>query len=344
MKRNLDARHTEAILSTNKLACLTEMADERGIDCRRWFWGLGLSREQVRDANVRVSFRQARLVLRRAIKSLAVPALGLEIGKRQTIGNFGVLGLAMMTARSFGDALAISMENHIVTGSLMDIEFEPVSADEVAIIARPRSHDPDILPFLCEELFLSSLILSRNLVGAPFRPSRLELSYPAPEYAARYPSLFACEVRFGQRDNRAVIASHWLQTPLPNFNPISAQLALALCRQQSAMARPSEIVDSVERLLRRRLQDNPSLAEISTALNLTERTLRRQLTAAGVGFKQLHDRVRAEQARSLLIGNQRTIAEIGNAVGFRDVREFRRAFKRWTGVPPRAMRVASQPT
>ena len=340
MKRNHDARHTEAILSTNKLACLTEMADERGIDCRRWFWGLGLSREQVRDANVRVSFRQARLVLKRAMKSLALANLGLEIGKRQTIGNFGVLGLAMMTARTFGDALAISMENHIVTGSLMDIEFEPVSADEVAIIARPRSHDPDILPFLCEELFLSSLILSRNLVGAQFRPLRLELSYPAPEYAAQYASLFQCEVRFGQRDNRAAIATHWLSTPLPNFNPISAQLALALCRQQSAASRHSEIVDSVERLLRRRLQDNPPLSEIAGELNLTERTLRRQLTAAGVGFKQLHDRVRAEQPRSLLGSSERTIAEIGSAVGFRDVREFRRAFKRWTGMPPRAMRVA----
>ncbi len=341
MKPLRDASLTDAMLSTNKLACLCELADARGVDCRRWFWGLGLSREQIRDANVRVSFRQARRVVKRAIKALALPDLGLQIGRRQTIGNFGVLGLAMMTARTFGDALAISMENHIVTGSLMDISFAPISADEFAIIAKPRQVDPEILPFLCEELFLSSLILCRSLVGPEFRPLRLDLAYPAPAYASFYAELFQCPVRFAQPESCARIASHWLATPLPNYDPISAQLALSLCRQQAEASRRSEIIDSVERLLRQRLKDNPPLADIAGALNLTERTLRRQLGAAGTGFKSLHDRVRAEQARLLLQGSNRPIADIGTAVGFRDAREFRRAFKRWTGVSPKAIRVSS---
>ena len=32
------------------------------------------------------------------------------------------------------------------------------------------------------------------------------------------------------------------------------------------------------------------------------------------------------------------IAQVGASVGFRDAREFRRAFKRWTGTTPSAMR------
>jgi transcriptional regulator GlxA family with amidase domain len=37
-----------------------------------------------------------------------------------------------------------------------------------------------------------------------------------------------------------------------------------------------------------------------------------------------------------------SIAHVGAAVGFKDAREFRRAFKRWTGVAPREMRMGEK--
>jgi len=334
-----DDHLTAANISTNILCCLAEFADERGVDCHGWFTGLGLDRAQINDASVRISYRQARLVLRRALRDLPGAGIGLDVGLRQSIGNFGVLGLAMLTARSFGDALAISMEHHRITGSLVDLELEVSDDGQVAIVVRERHPDADLLPFLCEELFSSSLLLCRTLVGPDFRPRLIELSYPAPAHAARYAEVFQSEVRFDAPGNRAIIDARWLQQELPTHNRISAQQALALCEAQSASIRPgSEIADVVARMLRNRLPQNPRLVDIASSLNLTERTLRRHLSAAGIGFKQLHDRVRSEQATALLRSAGPTIADIGSAVGFRDVREFRRAFKRWTGVSPRSLR------
>ena len=77
-----------------------------------------------------------------------------------------------------------------------------------------------------------------------------------------------------------------------------------------------------------------SMADIADELHVTERTLRRQLAAAGTGFKQLHDQVRHERARDLLRERDLPIAQVGASIGFRDAREFRRAFKRWTGTTP----------
>lgn len=341
-KRISDARLSEPVIATNMLAALADEADALGIDCRRWFSGLALSREQINDAGVRVSYRQARLVLKRALRSLPGSNLGLSVGRRQNIGNFGVLGLAMMTAPNFGDALALSIEHHAITGSLVDLDIEPVDEDHVAIVVRQRHPDPDLLPFLCEELFSSSLMVCRAMVGDDFRPKRLELSYPAPSYADEYLALFQSVVRFGARQNRAIVEARWLAQPMPSHSPISHQQAMAVCRAQSAAVAPStEITGSVERLLRRDVGKQPTLAEIAHTLHLTERTLRRQLNAAGVGFRELHDRVRRTHATELLRHPDLTIADIGTAVGFRDVREFRRAFKRWTGMAPRAMRDAA---
>ena len=64
----------------------------------------------------------------------------------------------------------------------------------------------------------------------------------------------------------------------------------------------------------------------------------RQLAEEGTSFSAVHDRVRTERALELLQDAETTIASVGSQIGFNDVREFRRAFKRWTGATPSAAR------
>ncbi|HEY0662087.1 MAG TPA: AraC family transcriptional regulator [Lysobacter sp.] len=333
-----DPRLGVAELRTTVLANLVELADETGLSCEPWFAGLRLDRAQISDATTRVSYRQAALIVQRAVQSMP-PGIGLQLGSRPNAGNFGLLSLAMMSAPTFGDAMQIGLAYSELSGTLMDLELEAPSSTTVAMLARQLAPDPLILPFLCEELFATSTAMARDLIGPEFRLHGLELAYPPPAYAADYDALFDCPVRFGMPYNRAVIDRHWLQVPLPGRNPMHAQQVLALCREQlSRQDSPAEIVATVGRLLRTRLHENPRLAEISAALHLTERTLRRHLGAAGTGYSELHDRVRSERAIELLHDRTLTIAQVGAAVGFKDVREFRRAFKRWTGASPSAMR------
>lgn len=330
-------RLTVADLATNIPAGLCLLADEAGIDCERWFAGLRLTRAQMDDAATRLSYREASRIVHRALRDLPGPAVGLRLGRQQAIGNFGLLGLAMATARSFGDAVAIGLEYAPLSGSLMDLALD--DAGGLALVATPRAPDEAILPFLCEELFASTLMLCRGLVGAQFAPLRLELAYPAPAYANEYAALFSCEVRFGMAGNRMHVDPAWLAVRLPSYNPVSAQQALALCRAQMPSTPPGgEIVAAVRRSLRARLHENPKLGDVAAGLHLTERTLRRQLVAAGTGFRALHDAVRSECARELLRREDLPIAQVGASLGFRDAREFRRAFKRWTGTTPGRMR------
>ena len=78
--------------------------------------------------------------------------------------------------------------------------------------------------------------------------------------------------------------------------------------------------------------------EASNWMHLNERTLRRYLREAGTSYQAIHDRVRRDAAEALLAGSAANIAAVGAAIGFHDPREFRRAFKRWTGMAPRAAR------
>jgi AraC-like DNA-binding protein len=343
----LDSRYTAAVIPTTILAVVAQLADADGIAVEPWLAGLGLTRAQIDDAAVRVSYRQASLIIKRALRTFGRSGFGLEVGAHQSSGTFGIMGLAMMTARTFGDAVAIGVEYADITGALMDVEVEHVvsnrpNAHEIALVARPRFPDDEILAFLCEELFMSTLNLARTLAGSTFVPQRFEFTYPPPPHAAAYRKRFGCEVRFGARSNRMVVAAHWLDLRLPTHHPVSAQQALAICREQSAqIKRQSEVIASVERILRRRLADNPTLGDVAQTLNLSERTLRRQLANAGRAWRDIHDQLRAERAFELLRAGALSIAEIGSEVGYSDAREFRRAFKRWTGATPTAMRAGS---
>ncbi|MBS0591306.1 MAG: AraC family transcriptional regulator [Proteobacteria bacterium] len=330
-----DSHYTAAVIPTTILAVLAQLADTEGVAVEPWLAGFGITRAQIDDASVRVSYRQANIIIKRAQRAISRPGLGLQVGARQSTGTFGIMGLAMMTARTFGEAIRIGIEHAEISGALMDVEFEQPSAHEVALIARPRFAEDEILTFLCEELFASTLQLARGLVGPAFKPERLELTYPAPAHAADYRKQFDCEIRFGASRNRLIVAARWLNERLATHHPVSAQQALALCRDQAAqIKRQSEIVAAVERILRHRLAERPSFGDIAASLNLSERTLRRHLSAVGRIYREMHDQLRTERALELLSAGALSIADIGSEVGYSDAREFRRAFKRWTGRSP----------
>ena len=320
---------------TNILCGLMLLAAEMGVDCNGWFTGTRLQPQEISSPDTRMSYRQASEVIRRALPALPVDGVGLVLGDKQNLGNFGLLGLAMKTAPDFGEAVRIGMEYQRNSGALMDLSLEERDLDCVAAVATAPTEARDLLPFLCEELFASVLKLVRELVGPEFRPLRMELGYPAPHYAQRYRDLFGCEVRFDQPQHAMVMERCWLELPFASYNPVTSNQALALCRaQQDALPPRGETAAAVESHLRPRLRENPQMAEVAAALHLSERTLRRQLAEEGTSFSAIHDRVRTERAQELLQDPELTIAAIGGQLGFNDAREFRRAFKRWTGQAP----------
>jgi AraC-like DNA-binding protein len=90
-----------------------------------------------------------------------------------------------------------------------------------------------------------------------------------------------------------------------------------------------------EQLIRRLPSGEPTRAALAAALHLTPRTLLRRLAAEGTNWKTLLNDVRRELALSYLRQN-RSAAEITFLLGFADPANFTRAFRRWTGAPPRA--------
>lgn len=325
----------------NVLVRVLQHADARGVDSTPWLAAAGLEREALFDPATRLSWAEVHAFLTRALAGCGEPALGLQLGGRDQLGTFGLLGLRMLASRTFGEAVAAGVRNHELAGALLHVGFVHLGEDAAALVLWPRHADPELEAFLSEELVSSAIAMARQLLGADFAPRRIELAYAAPPSAELYARVLGAPVHFGAPVSRIIFAGHWLKRPLASHNPLAARLAEQLCRRQ-AMPVPADddVVVTVANLLRSHCRRRLTMAQAAALLACSERSLRRRLDAAGTSFRQLHDQVRRARALELLGEPGRPLASIAAAVGFSDAREFRRAFKRWTGYTPHAARAA----
>lgn len=331
-----------AVIPTTVLVEAVNIAKRAGLNYRGWLSRAGLTPEQLTDPQALVSFRQANSFLTDVVRAFPDRAIGLEAGSRDTFLAMGVLGLAMRSAPSLGTAMAIGMELHQVSGSLMDLTTEQLRPGIVSVVAVERFPAPEILPFLCEEMFASILTSIRAVfVAHPITPVATEFAYAPTRTAREYERFFACPVRFNARANHLDFDEDDLRRPLPTHDPSTHAVALAACRDLASRLQPThQLVMQVELLLRANLSSPLTMDALAHQLNVTSRTLRRQLAAIGESFSTIHDRVRSDYARHLVRETTLAMTEISSRVGYSDPREFRRAYVRWSGASPSADRQA----
>lgn len=335
----VDTRYVTANIPAFLIRSLAATLNDFGCDTSRLTVGLGITINDLADPACRISFRQGREIVLRALRMTKGRALGLETGIREKITSVGLVGYAMLTAATIGDAVNIGLALQKDTGSMLEFDKKDV-AEGVAYTAASRFHDPDIYAFLVEEAFASFMGIGRELAGQDFRPLRVDLAYPPPPYASEYARIFGCDIRFGQLENAFVCEAQWYEMPIASADPFSHRqllefLAYSRLRNREAV----EIIEQVERALRHNLAGRNNITDVAKDVGMSERSLRRRLAESGVSFQALLDGLRKGRALELLANPTMSVEQIAHAVGFTDPHNFRRAFRRWTGATPSAIRV-----
>ncbi|KQI67438.1 virulence regulating protein [Loktanella sp. 3ANDIMAR09] len=82
----------------------------------------------------------------------------------------------------------------------------------------------------------------------------------------------------------------------------------------------------------------PTIAHVCGRLKLSRSTLLRRLGDEGVTFQSLLDETRKDLAIRYLVKSNLNNQQIAHLVGYRDPTAFQRAFRKWTGVTPQALR------
>lgn len=320
------------------ILALIEVAEGQGMDAEAWFAGTGLSRRQLELPETRLSHRQIVALLRRALRDLPPGPVGLHLGSRNPLASWGLLGFAIHSCRDVDEAIDIGTRLHRAAGSLLDIDAI-FSSNEIAFELRERCPVPELLAFLAEEASSAVVTLTRSVLGVHAGPKQVEFCYPAPLYADAYQAFFRCPVLFGAASTRirfeATLRDHVISTG--NRTQLAAAMD-GLEKLACAVRGQVGIAAQVEGVLREDLHRSTTMASVADRLSMSERTLHRRLAREGRKFGELRDGVRCQRASHLLGESSLSISVVAAEVGFSDVREFRRAYRRWTGRTPSSER------
>ena len=123
-------------------------------------------------------------------------------------------------------------------------------------------------------------------------------------------------------------------------NPFLAFLGeVAKAIEKRAKPKDSPLQRDVERRVEPLLETGEvSIDRIARELGFSRQTLYRRLKAEGVTFEEIVDRLRHRLALRFVREQGLSVKESAWRLGFSDPAAFSRAFKRWTGSSPSAMR------
>ena len=338
MKEIADPRFSNASAPAHVSRVLLRIVAERQGDAERVCLGLGFMPADLLRPGFRLSHRQSYLLVRRVMEQVGDKGLGLAVGGRQSAVSLGLVGLGMQACATLGDALELGLHYQRHAGAMLEHGME-IQGDDARVLLAPLFYEPDVLPFYMEEAFSSALSIVRHLSGMPLKPRRLRLEYPRPAHAELYERFFECPIAFGERVNVIEFDAFWLAMPLATRDDAVAAEVVELLKEVRWIDQErSELIEGLQREVRKQLEAPPPLAHLARQLNISERTLRRRIESAGLSYQGIIDEMRRARALTLLARADLALADVARQTGFGDVRDFRRAFKRWTGVAPREAR------
>jgi AraC-like DNA-binding protein len=302
------------------LTTLIEELESRGIN----------SSDLVDPIPVELSPQQLDVLLHKAIQLCHDPSLGLSFGMRLNVASHGMLGYAIMSSRN-GQQL-INGLTRFSRLAMPSITLTPVEkAGQFQLVCRATSAVTDLAPHM--EIVLATLVAgARSIFNKRIPGAAVWLSYPAPEHSAKYNQL-RIPVLFGQAECALVCDRTFLEMELPSANPVLAEIGQRQCYEMLGdMKKRAGIAGIIRAELMKANGEFAAQDAMAKKLAMSGRTLRRQLAVEQTSYRDIVDEIRFELAQRYLETGYLPITEIAVLLDYEDPSNFRRAFKRWSGI------------
>lgn len=325
------------------VAWLADFLRGRGVAPADLLAGTGIDEQHLADPAAAIDDAQHVALLRNARACCALPELGLEIGIHRHVSTLDRFGFALMCCETFGEALGVGCEFQGAVGRFTgrQLRIDSFTDGDCAVIRIEAVPElGDLRVFAIEDVLGNILTTTRWVTGRDLPVRELRCAYAAPAHAGAYRRCFDSPVRFGAAHTEVRFDASFLATRLPLASRNAATMYREHCRTLVAEVAPDALVERIRARILAACGCPEPLDECATGLGLSARTLRRRLRARGVSYQLIVDRTRAEIARRELRGTRRSIEELAGELGFSEATSFARAFKRWTGMSPRAFRDA----
>lgn len=309
-----------------------------GLDRGELLRAAGIAAAELKGPEAMLRLDQVEALIAHSYEMTGRADLGFDWGRLIKVGSHDILGYAMLSSPSLDYAIRLVVRFYrLMTPTFRmsyrrdaqkgEMEFNPVLPMK-----------PETLRFHLEGIAVSVHDQLRIMLGGTLPAYDYYVSLSQPDYHARYretaPARWHFEVQQTPGIRVALDAGLLDRAPVLS-DRVALETAEARCEALlERVSRDEGLAAWVMMMLREAREAPPTIEELAHILHITSRTLDRRLRREGQQFHDMTKRVRLEKAYLLLGGRRFTVTQVALQLGYRDVANFTRAFKRDSGMSP----------
>lgn len=329
---------TPGTYRTCYLAKFIQLIETQGIDVKPYLDSLDLTEREIRIKQVETDPDVYKKLLLNIVDGVDTPHLGMVIGDGVELFDLGISGLILLFSGNLDKAinrwtrfqylvdpplafrLIINQDQALMRASVWITEFGEVEHR---------------LRFAVEESFTEWHGFGKFLGKPAGWFDEVWVTYPEGSSRGLYEEIFKCPVYFNKPHNQFSFASRFLDRSLDQGTEEVAQMLEHKC---SLMLREkknyNELIHRIREILMRNLGESTKIQDIASALNVSERTLRRRLTELDTTFKEIVIDFRIDMATEYLESTELPVGTIAQFVGYSDTGSFHRVFRNRMSMTP----------
>ncbi len=312
---------------------LYRMFSSAGLDADQVFELSHIDTALLEDSQYRVSHEKLLHMWEVAGELSHDKDFSLHLATEVPMAPFNAAGYLAMTSKNLRETIA-SLQKYLKiftdNGSIKVTEDNGIARVMIDLSGgcQPNRQHTDFWQVFSYRTFNSIIGWELPLSEAGFR-------HDHPGDTVVYEAILKCPLKFNQESNYFSFPSVYL-----DYQTVSADSAIHKVHEMQAVQQlhaltETGILNKVKRVVFEALPaKNIELSDVAEHLNLTPRTVQRNLAGEGTTFKKLVDEARKEYTLAEIRDTEFSISEVAFRLGYRDLSSFYRAFKRWTGTTP----------
>jgi AraC-like DNA-binding protein len=327
---------------------LGRFAASRGLDADALLAEHGLARQSLARGDVRVPYERLEALGARVGELIGTADLGLELGRSlvdpETLEDAGML--LLMASQDVRCALERAVRVQTYWGDGTRLSLAAVGGGLAVRYAYPTSPAPALRRHIDECALAEMIVALRHLTGVEIEPQAVAFVHARPADTSAHAALFRCPVQFGAAHVELVLDEASLALPMRGAHSVYGEIFGRLVERTMARhmrthgphvgERP--LASQVRALVHGAVDGTGDLVgHVARSLRTSARTLQRRLRAEGTSLGAIAQEVRLEIAEERLAEGV-PIKVVAAQLGFAEPSAFHRAFKRWTGRTPDAVR------
>ena len=335
LQRGAAAGASKLTVSIFLVRAVVEAVERSGVSRADLLARSALDPRRLEEPEVRLNLEEFGRVLAAAVALTGDETLGLRIADQMPDSAVDLLAHLTAHAPTMREAVAIASQfGGIVTDAM---QLDSHDEGDAFVVRCAFSRSTPLSDRMLADLMMGGLArLARTFIGPRALPRVACFEHERPYQYRAYTRTFGHSLRFGQRMTSMAFDRELADRPQMHQHP--ELYCLLRAEAERRLDRIATGLRPTARLHRYLLAISPSrmpdMARAARDLGMSERSLRRYLTAEGTSFRDIVRSALETSAGRMLRDPGRSIKETSVALGFADTAAFVRAFKRWTGMTP----------